>query len=140
MFSYKKYTKKQLTFMFIGLVFLFFFDDVLIVILIKQFGYLRKNWWLTSIILLWLFLVSVGLAYAVLKVKREKPTTGGEGLLGEFGTVIRIGNYRCQVSVHGEIWSADCETRLEVGDRIRVRAIDGLVLLVDKIPHHEFKK
>jgi len=133
MSQYKKYTKKQLTLIFIGLVILFFLDDVLIVILIKQFGYLRKNWWLTSIILLWLFLVSIALAYAVLSIKKEKPTTGVEGLLGEIGRVIGCGNHGCQVTVHGEIWSADCESQLKVGDRIRVKDMHGLVLQVDKI-------
>jgi membrane protein implicated in regulation of membrane protease activity len=133
MLNYKKYTKKQLIFLFIGLVILFFFDDVFIVILIKQFGYLRENWWLTGIIILWLFLVSIGLAYAVLRIKREKPTTGIEGLVGEMGKVIGLGNNGCQVSVHGEIWSAVCEKKLYVGEQIRVKDIDGLILHIDKI-------
>lgn len=130
--SYKKYTKKKLAVIFIGLVFLFFFDDVLIIILIKQFGYLRKNWWLTSIIVVWLFLVSVGLAYAVLRIKREKPTTGSEGLLEEYGKVIGMGNNGYRISIHGEIWTAGCDTKLRIGDRVQVTAIDGLILQVDK--------
>ena len=132
MSNYKKYSKKQITAIFIGLVILFFFDDVFIVILIKQFGYLRKNWWLTSVILIWLFVVSMGLAYAVIRVMREKPTTGREGLLGRIGNVVRLGNHECQVSVHGEIWTAHCNTKLCIGDRVRVKDIEGLVLQVDK--------
>jgi len=132
MIQFKKYTKKQLAVIFIGLVLLFFIDDLLIVILIRQFGYLKKSWWITGGIIAWLFLASAGLAFAVLKVKKTKPTTGGEGLLGELGKVITMNGQNCQVLVHGEIWTAESAAKLHIGDRISVIGMDGLTLLVEK--------
>ena len=133
MLRYRKYSKRQYIAIFIGLVLLFFFDDLLIIILVKQFGYLPTNRLLSSIIVIWLFLVSVGLAYAVISIKREKPTTGSEGLLENMGKVIETGNNDYRISIHGEIWKAESTVKLAVGDRVQVTAINGLTLQVEKI-------
>jgi NfeD-like C-terminal, partner-binding len=55
---------------------------------------------------------------------------GGEGLVGERGEVI----VRCaplgRVRLRGEIWNARCEGPLELGEEVRVEAVDGLTLVV----------
>jgi membrane protein implicated in regulation of membrane protease activity len=63
-------------------------------------------------------------------LRRYPVTTGAEGLVGERGQVI----VRCaplgRVRLRGEIWNARSEEPLELGEGVRVEAVDGLTLAV----------
>jgi membrane protein implicated in regulation of membrane protease activity len=63
-------------------------------------------------------------------LRRYPVSTGAEGLVGERGEVI----VRCapvgRVRLRGEIWNARCEEPLELGEEVRVEAVDGLTLVV----------
>jgi membrane-bound serine protease (ClpP class) len=37
------------------------------------------------------------------------------------------------VSVRGELWRARSETPLHAGERVRIRAVEGLTLVVERI-------
>jgi membrane-bound serine protease (ClpP class) len=37
------------------------------------------------------------------------------------------------VSIHGELWSAECDERIEKGERIKVVGVDNLKVKVTKI-------
>ena len=133
MWHFKRYTGKQLVLFFIGLIFFFFADDFLIVILAHQFGFLGKNIWLIRAILVFLFLASVGLAYAGISVLKKRPTTGKEGLMAQIGKVVAVNNRNYQISIHGEVWNAESASTLKIGDRVRITGIDGLTLNIEKI-------
>jgi membrane-bound serine protease (ClpP class) len=63
-------------------------------------------------------------------LRRYPVRTGAEGLVGERGEVI----VRCapvgRVRLRGEIWNARSEGPLELGEEVRVEAVDGLTLVV----------
>jgi membrane protein implicated in regulation of membrane protease activity len=63
-------------------------------------------------------------------LRRYPVTTGAEGLVGERGEVI----VRCaplgRVRLRGESWNARSEEPLELGEEVRVEAVDGLTLVV----------
>lgn len=66
--------------------------------------------------------------WLVFKTQRQPSRGGAEGMLGEIGEV-RRGNGaggRLKVFVRGEIWDADSDDALAVGDAVEVVAIDGL--------------
>lgn len=73
------------------------------------------------------FLVAVGL-----KAQRQKTTTGVEGLIGQVGTARTPLRPEGRVFVGGELWSARCEEGAEVGEKVRVMAVKGLMLAVSK--------
>lgn len=75
------------------------------------------------------FLWVIGLG---LKAQKRKPTTGLEGMVGEAGTVMaEIGpDSPGQVSVHGEIWKADSDMNLKVGDKVIIESFDKWTLKV----------
>src|SRR5918996_5374802 len=64
-------------------------------------------------------------------LRRYPVTTGAEGLVGEWGEVI----VRCaplgRVRLRGEIWNARSEEPLEVGERVRVTGVEGLLLRIE---------
>jgi membrane protein implicated in regulation of membrane protease activity len=63
-------------------------------------------------------------------LRRYPVRTGAEGLVGERAEVI----VRCaplgRVRLRGAIWNARSEEPLELGEEVRVEAVDGLTLVV----------
>ncbi|MEZ5356068.1 MAG: NfeD family protein [Bryobacteraceae bacterium] len=77
--------------------------------------------------------ISVFLATLVLRARRNKVETGDSGLAGEIGAARTALNPSGKIFVHGEYWDATCSTIVEQGARVRVRAREGLRLLVDPV-------
>lgn len=77
------------------------------------------------------FLFVVGKGIAIMK---RQPTTGREGLIGEFGTVRDALSPEGVITVHGEIWKARSTTGAEIatGSKVRVVDIENLMLIVDR--------
>ncbi|MCG8603995.1 nodulation protein NfeD [bacterium] len=68
-----------------------------------------------------------------LKTHFKKVTTGTEGLVGENGLAQSKISPEGNVTVHGEIWKATSDQVIKKGDRVRVVAVDGLILKVEKL-------
>jgi membrane-bound serine protease (ClpP class) len=64
--------------------------------------------------------------------RRGKVKMGPETLVGAVAEVVTpcipVGSVRLQ----GELWQARCEEGAEPGERVRVRALDGLTLVVER--------
>jgi membrane-bound serine protease (ClpP class) len=84
-----------------------------------------------------LALVSAGAIAAfgafVLKSRARPVVSGREDMIGATGTVIAIGAEGAWAQVRGERWRVVNPAPLQLGDRVRVTAIDGLTLSVDKV-------
>lgn len=87
---------------------------------------------ITSTVLTALFFIfALGKGIAV---QRRQPATGMEGMIGESGIVLSklepgtIG----QIMLHGEIWNAESEDKLEKDQKVKVYAVNGLKLIVKK--------
>ena len=65
----------------------------------------------------------------VIRVHKKKVTTGMEGLVGARGDVREGG----LAFIEGELWRVDCDQPLHPGDRVQVKAVEGMRLKVDKI-------
>jgi membrane protein implicated in regulation of membrane protease activity len=65
--------------------------------------------------------------------KRWKPKTGPEAMIGATAEVVEPCRPVGSVRVHGELWTARCETAAGVGDPVRITALDGLTLTVARI-------
>jgi membrane protein implicated in regulation of membrane protease activity len=63
-------------------------------------------------------------------LRRYPVKTGAEGLVGARAEVIDRCAPRGRVQLRGEIWNARSEEPLELGDEVRVEAVDGLTLVV----------
>ena len=75
--------------------------------------------------------IEVGEVFFWIRFLRRYPvTTGAEGLVGERGEVIVRCAPRGRVRLRGEIWNARSKEPLELGEEVRVEAVEGLTLLV----------
>jgi len=76
------------------------------------------------------FIGVIGLA---IKARRRPVVSGREEMIGSVGTVLEDFATRGAVRVHGEIWTAYAGRPLQQGQRVRVAAIEGLILRVEPI-------
>ena len=79
-------------------------------------------------------LITVFLVRIAWRARHNKVMTGAQAMIGELATVTEPLHPDGQVMVHGELWQAHCPGNAARGDRVRVRAIDGLTLTVERIP------
>lgn len=83
-------------------------------------------------ILVFVLVVVAFVSFFVVKAQRLPVTTGREGMLSLRGKVTRTIDPNGTVYLHGEYWNARAAVRLEKGESIRVVAVDGLVLEVER--------
>jgi membrane-bound serine protease (ClpP class) len=72
----------------------------------------------------------LAVSYLVFRSQKEKVTLGIEGLMGETGVVREKLSPTGRIFVHGEIWKAQADDEIDVGERVEVVSVDGMVLKV----------
>ena len=77
--------------------------------------------------------ITIFLLRLVLRSRRLKVSTGGAGLIDEIGTVQRaeVQEGKIKIYVRGELWDAVTSQPVLAGAHVRVKALDGLTLIVE---------
>jgi membrane-bound serine protease (ClpP class) len=75
----------------------------------------------------------VTLASLAFKAQMSRPRTGGDGLVKETGIVKKRIDLEGKVLIHGELWYARAKEPIEEGVKVRVVAVDNLVLTVERL-------
>ena len=78
-------------------------------------------------------LITAFLMTIALRARRNKVTTGVEGLIGMIGTARTPLAPAGKVFIHGELWNAVASAPVAVGEQIRVRKVEGLRLEVEPV-------
>ena len=73
---------------------------------------------------------AVELGWGLRLARRWRPQTGAEAMVGRLAQVVAACHPIGQVRVHGELWEARCAEGADVGQRVRIEALDGLTLVV----------
>ncbi len=68
-----------------------------------------------------------------LRLRRKKPVSGREDMIGSRGEVIARDGHHIWIRVHGERWEALSAKPLRVGQKVQVTGMDGLQLKVEPI-------
>jgi len=76
------------------------------------------------------FVVVAGLVF---RSRSRQPMMGATGLIGEIGVVKAPIAPEGRIQVHGELWFARCRQTVDTGQRVRVTAVDGLMLEVEPV-------
>jgi membrane-bound serine protease (ClpP class) len=79
-------------------------------------------------------LITVFLLRLALRARRSKSRTGVDAMIGQIAVVIQPLAPSGQVVVNGEIWQAESATPAAPGERVRVRELRDLTLLVERVP------
>jgi len=119
-------------FLAIGGVVALFFGSILLFNTKVEFLRVSMNVILPTVIGVTLFFVLV--VYLAVRAYKRKPTTGTEGILGEFGVAkSRIDEQGGRVFVHGEWWDATSDDPIPEGSRVEVIESKNLSIKVRKI-------
>jgi membrane-bound serine protease (ClpP class) len=78
-------------------------------------------------------LITIFLVTIALRARRNKVTTGEQGLIGEIGVARTQLAPVGKVFVHGELWDASSHAPVSTGEHVVVRHVDGLRLEVEPL-------
>ncbi|MEN8727179.1 MAG: NfeD family protein, partial [Sulfurovum sp.] len=67
------------------------------------------------------------------RTRSVKKVTGVDEMIGATAEVLELNEKGYRVRCHGEIWYADSNSVLEIGQKVRVESLSGLVLHVNPI-------
>ena len=95
-------------------------------------SWLSLSWQpILTVVLLAIILFLGVLTYAI-RAQLAKVKTGREGLVGETGVARTDIAPSGKVFVHGELWDAMSEEPLRAGERVKVVAVTGMTVKVEK--------
>lgn len=92
---------------------------------------MRVKWITALAISLPLGLITAFLMSIAIQARRNKVTTGEQGLIGEIAVVQAPLTPSGKVFVHGELWDAIAPSTVEVGRNVIVRSVQDLTLHVE---------
>jgi membrane-bound serine protease (ClpP class) len=96
--------------------------------------FLRVSWSvLITMVALSAIFFSVVISMAV-RSQLRKPSTGSEGMVGEEGEAVTDIDGKGKVHVVGELWDARCDRAVRKGEKVTVKGLDGMTLIVE--PKH----
>jgi membrane-bound serine protease (ClpP class) len=72
----------------------------------------------------------LAVGYLVVKTQHGRPTMGKEVLVGEIGRVVARIAPVGRVRVHGELWTAESDETIDVGEEVVIRQVEDLRLRV----------
>jgi len=76
-------------------------------------------------------LLFMGMAGMAVKLHRRRAVSGVEEMIGSLGVALEDFQGTGNVRAHSEIWRARSETALKRGQTVRIKALDGLTLIVE---------
>ena len=94
---------------------------------------MRVKLWTALSVSIPLGVITVFLMSIALKARRNKVVTGQQGMIGSVGEARTDIDPEGKVFVKGELWNAHAPSRVQMGEHVVVRKIDGLELEVEKV-------
>jgi len=94
---------------------------------------MRVKWVTALAVSVPLGIITAFLMSIALRARRNKITTGEQGLVGEIGITQTVLSPTGKVFVHGELWDAVASVNLPAGERVVVQQVNGLVLSVEPL-------
>jgi membrane-bound serine protease (ClpP class) len=94
---------------------------------------MRVKLWTALGVSIPLGIITIFLMTIAVRARRNKVTTGSQGLVGETGIARTPLTPEGKVFVHGEIWDARSSVPIQPGDTIVVRSVNGLHLEVEPV-------
>src|ERR1019366_8713642 len=94
---------------------------------------LRVKLWTALAVSVPLGAITVFLMTIALRARRNKVVTGIQGMIGSVGEARSDIDPEGKVFVQGELWNAHAPSRIQMGEQVVVRKVEGLELEVEKV-------
>jgi len=109
------------------------FDEVIFYLLFERLLGWKLSWPVKIAAGAIFTLFNFALALLIMKALNRQPQTGAEGMIGGQGIVVSVAAHDYRVKIHGELWRAQALERLEAGEKIVVRKVNGLTLEIARL-------
>ena len=98
---------------------------------------LRVSWsvMIPTVTIICLFFA--GVIALVLKAQMRKKLTGKEGMVGEVGKAVTDVHRDGKVYIKGAYWNASSDKPVEMGRRVRILKVEGLIIKIEQIEDKE---
>ena len=93
---------------------------------------MRVNLWTALGVSVPFGVITVFLMSIAIRARHNKVVTGAQGLIGALGQACTDIDPEGKVFVQGELWNAHAPSRVEIGEPVVVRKVEGLELEVEK--------
>jgi membrane-bound serine protease (ClpP class) len=94
---------------------------------------LRVKLWTALSVSIPLGAITVFLMSIALKARRNKVVTGEQGMIGSVGEARTDIDPEGKVFVQGELWNAHAPSRVQMGEHVVVKKVEGLELEVERV-------
>jgi len=94
--------------------------------------FLRVSWTVIAVMAALSAVFFTAVVSLAVRAQRRKPSTGSEGMVGEIGEAVTDIDPRGKVRVVGELWDARCDRPVRKGERVVVKRLDGMTLIVER--------
>ena len=92
-------------------------------------------WPWNLVVVLCAAIVEVGeVVWGLRLARRWRPKSGPETMVGKTAEVVVPCRPSGQVRVHGELWKAHCVAGADIGEEVRITALEDLTLVVEPVP------
>lgn len=102
---------------------------------VMQYNHVASKWqWLQFLVTgVVLALIFRPIAKKILQTFRYEPLNTPETIVGKKGIVVNTDNHQYRVDVQGDNWLARSDDKLVLNDQVKVTAINGVTLTVEKV-------
>lgn len=102
---------------------------------VMQYNHVASKWqWLQFLVTgVVLALIFRPIAKKILQTFRYEPLNTPETIVGKKGIVVKTDNHQYRVDVQGDNWLARSDDKLVLNDQVKVTAINGVTLTVEKV-------
>jgi membrane-bound serine protease (ClpP class) len=94
--------------------------------------FLRVSWTVILVMAGFSALFFSALVSLAVRSQLRRPVSGPEGMIGQVGEAATDIDGKGKVHVVGELWDARCDRPVRKGERVVVKALDGMTLVVDQ--------
>lgn len=93
------------------------------------------DWPIALVFYLPLSALSIWFSWATARTLDARPVSGPEAMIGLEGKVVRASPDPLTVRVRGELWTAQAMGEVRTGERVCIRRVEGLSLVVEPAEH-----
>ncbi|KAA0259489.1 nodulation protein NfeD [Deferribacter autotrophicus] len=94
---------------------------------------IKVAWYVIASIVLIIVILVLVIGKVIIKDYRKNPVTGAEKFKDLEGEIVYWDKGKGKVFVNGEYWDAVSDQKFKKGDKVKIKEVKGLILLVEKI-------
>ena len=102
----------------------------LLVVLFGWVLFLFLSWQVALPLYVIAVIISLAIYWKIIEAQHKRPVIGKKAMIGDQAVVARVEGGDVEVEYEGEIWRAVSPEPLQQGQRVIIKAVEGLILKV----------